>query len=980
MVSQSTFQTRARAIDHLGRGQIADCPTAVTELWKNSYDAYARNVSLHIFEGEPDVAGIFDNGSGMSRKDIDEKWLVIGTESKTDGQEIPEEDRFGLPVRPKLGEKGIGRLSAGFLAPVTLLVSKKQGIGFVAVLVDWRLFENPNLLISDIGIPIEEFEELDELKKLIPKMAKQCKGNLDGGNVTGKKEVERVVAAWKAFSAEEKKQGATETTASRIRNLDFTKLKLEDKLEFWDTEDEFEDGDSHGTALLLIDLNRELGVWVDPKVNSEDEDANNVKAKLKFTLNGFVDPNDSAIQDFQYIAEFHKTERRSVIIDSTNNHLDTEWLSSLEHYVSGTIDEKGWFNGNVTGFGIDQGKTRFRLTVPSLVDKKGKSKVGAFDFEIAAVEQELSKTSHDETELSAIKKTQKSFAGVLVYRDGVRVLPYGRPDSDFFELEARRGKHAGREFWAHRRVFGRVRISREHNQKLKDKAGREGLVDNETKRLFKDAVVDVLTTLARKFFGSDSPIRMPELKRVKAAKSRGEASVAKIRKSRRKEFLSCLNRTQKLLGKLEPNFEAIGEDLEAAAKAKDEKELINILERIEQFREVFESISLPAIPKGLGDREEEYREARDVLEEFESKIPEHEESALATLQKIKELDPRQMVDEYRLKELQLLGRQVQKQMLAISEKSNQLVSLWKSRLDQQLSTFDVDAMSIVDEVEEDLTWGIGEVQILADKFTSTAIGHANSVRRSIDLLLDGNDIDSAIAISDEGSLHANDKIQQLMLMAQSGIAVELIGHELEEMAQETESNFGRMPDNCKKSVAYKRAFNGFASLVDRFRFLSPFSVTSYRSRQEITGEEIAEFVSDFFGRRFENAEVDFKATKSFESISFTDLPSRIYPVFINLVNNSLYWLKYAKKKQIRLDMKDGLVIVADSGPGVDRDDIESLFQMFFTKRPQGRGIGLYLSQANLSVARHKIRYASKKDPTVLSGANFIIEFRGVIDE
>ena len=219
-----------------------------------------------------------------------------------------------------------------------------------------------------------------------------------------------------------------------------------------------------------------------------------------------------------------------------------------------------------------------------------------------------------------------------------------------------------------------------------------------------------------------------------------------------------------------------------------------------------------------------------------------------------------------------------------------------------------------------------------------------------------------------------------MLMAQSGIAVELIGHELEEMAQETESNFGRMPDNCKKSAAYKRAFNGFASLVDRFRFLSPFSVTSYRSRQEITGKEIAEFVSDFFGRRFENAEVDFKVTKSFESISFTDLPSRIYPVFINLVNNSMYWLKFAKKKQIRLDMKDGLVIIADSGPGVDRDDIESLFQMFFTKRPQGRGIGLYLSQANLSVARHKIRYASKKDPTVLSGANFIIEFRGVADE
>ena len=152
--------------------------------------------------------------------------------------------------------------------------------------------------------------------------------------------------------------------------------------------------------------------------------------------------------------------------------------------------------------------------------------------------------------------------------------------------------------------------------------------------------------------------------------------------------MSSLNKTQKLLGKLEPDFETISEDLKAAAKSKDEKKLIIILERIEQFREVFESINLPAIPKGLDEREEEYREARDVLEEIESTIPEHEESALATLQQIKELDPRQMVDEYRLKELQLLGRQVRNQMLAISEKSNQLVSLWESRLDQQLASFD----------------------------------------------------------------------------------------------------------------------------------------------------------------------------------------------------------------------------------------------------------------------------------------------------
>ena len=39
MATPVTFQTRARTIDHLGREQIADCPTAISELWKNAYDA-----------------------------------------------------------------------------------------------------------------------------------------------------------------------------------------------------------------------------------------------------------------------------------------------------------------------------------------------------------------------------------------------------------------------------------------------------------------------------------------------------------------------------------------------------------------------------------------------------------------------------------------------------------------------------------------------------------------------------------------------------------------------------------------------------------------------------------------------------------------------------------------------------------------------------------------------------------------------------
>ncbi len=47
-----SFKARARTIDHLGKGQIADCPTAISELWKNSYDAYSRDVALFTIDDE----------------------------------------------------------------------------------------------------------------------------------------------------------------------------------------------------------------------------------------------------------------------------------------------------------------------------------------------------------------------------------------------------------------------------------------------------------------------------------------------------------------------------------------------------------------------------------------------------------------------------------------------------------------------------------------------------------------------------------------------------------------------------------------------------------------------------------------------------------------------------------------------------------------------------------------------------------------
>ena len=97
----ATFKTRARALDMLGRQQIAGIPTAINELFKNAHDAYADNVELDYFRQEK-IVMIRDDGFGMTKDDFLSRWLVLGTESKVDGDKnfkstfLPEGHKYNL--------------------------------------------------------------------------------------------------------------------------------------------------------------------------------------------------------------------------------------------------------------------------------------------------------------------------------------------------------------------------------------------------------------------------------------------------------------------------------------------------------------------------------------------------------------------------------------------------------------------------------------------------------------------------------------------------------------------------------------------------------------------------------------------------------------------------------------------------------------------------------------------------------------------
>ena len=66
---------------------------------------------------------------------------------------------------------------------------------------------------------------------------------------------------------------------------------------------------------------------------------------------------------------------------------------------------------------------------------------------------------------------------IYLYRDTIRVYPYGDPKDDWLEIDAYRGTISAGQFLSNDQVVGFVNITQVENPNLRDKTSREGLID-----------------------------------------------------------------------------------------------------------------------------------------------------------------------------------------------------------------------------------------------------------------------------------------------------------------------------------------------------------------------------------------------------------------------------------------------------------------------------------------------------------------------
>jgi signal transduction histidine kinase len=972
-----TFQTRARTIDHLGRGQIADAPTAVSELWKNSYDAYAKDVALHIFDGSPELALVVDDGAGMSIGTFRDRWLVIGTESKIEDGDAEPDETFGLAKRVRQGEKGIGRLSAAFLAPVSLVVSKTVRDRYAAVLVDWRLFENPFLLIQDIRIPIVEFDEPSEMPALMNGMAEIVRSNFGVAAVEAKRDPESRVArlhdGWQRFSDYERSQNLGTSTHEELVEFWSLPLSIGDRhLNEWPV---YSGLASHGTALFLLGVHHDLAQWVQPGPPDDDERVS-VRDLLFRTLSGFVDPFVRKEPDFTYEVLLHFGDRTRRVLAS-KDVFGYDDLMSLEHVVDGSFDQRGRFKGRVVAFGQDLGIQEFVPSRP--LPQNRRDQVGAFKFCIGTFEQTPANTTHTEQQYDHLKGQADKYAGLAVYRDNLRVMPYGRPDSDFFKIEERRTLHAGRHFFSFRRVFGRVAISRVTNPQLKDKAGREGLVENRSRRELQILVMDLLKDFAVRFFGSDAPIRKEHLEEVAARTKSARETTNKLRADQRTVLRTFIKSNQPSLKAARTRIAQLKTKLADVVKSKDTSEVAVISSEARNLVRHIQEFKPTPPPRKLGNLETPYREYRDLFGSVSDEMADLRSAVVEVEAKIGADEPGEVVKARIKANAGAIGAYLTDAEKAFTARFDALRAEWRGIAAVDKGRYVEAASPYVKGHTSRIA--LSSVLSLVDQKRSEVESDLrakySSLLNALDRLKEGIDLEEALSVIDDDRAELEDRLRDIYQVAQLGIAVEIIGHELESLDVEVRRNLEKLPADVKSSRPYKLAYDAHSALTEKLRFLAPLKIAGYRNRERIAGAEIAEYVDEFFRRRFRDEKITFEATKAFRKMAFNDLRSRIYPVFVNLVNNSLYWLQFAKDRRIIFDFREGKAIVSDSAQGVDPDDVGRLFQLFFTRREKGRGLGLFLSRANLAVARHQIRYASGSDPRPLKGANFIIEFQGV---
>ena len=109
--------------------------------------------------------------------------------------------------------------------------------------------------------------------------------------------------------------------------------------------------------------------------------------------------------------------------------------------------------------------------------KKGNRKYECGSFKFHFYIFDFSRGISGKHELKQSEKNMLKDYRIYLYRDSVRVYPYGDPDDDWLNIDVTRGTARAGDFFSNDQIVGWVDISQKGNPGLRDKTNREGLIE-----------------------------------------------------------------------------------------------------------------------------------------------------------------------------------------------------------------------------------------------------------------------------------------------------------------------------------------------------------------------------------------------------------------------------------------------------------------------------------------------------------------------
>ena len=979
------FRTRARALDLLGRQQIAGIPTAINELIKNAHDAYADNLKIDFLR-KVNLLVLSDDGLGMTRDEFESRWLTLGTESKLANirTSLPPIDD-SKPIRSIMGEKGIGRLAIASIGKQVFVFSKAKRrlkeFNLVVAFINWEIFELPGLNLEDIVIPVKEFREtpsIDDLNGLKNEVVSSLE-KLNSENFIDTEDFKRI------------KKNIDSFTIDPSSFPEDIKLRYQSIIQ------------KGGTHFFISPVYETL--TNDIEGDSSDDEATKMEKMLMGFHNTMTPNHPQPALDIAF-KDYRSDDGTFVSIIDKEQFFTPEEFELADHHFQGEFDEYGQFKGLIKIYG----EKTYNHIVNWRENHYRQTECGPFKINLAYIQGDAKNSRIDLENYAIIKAKAKKYGGLYIYRDNIRILPYGDSDYDFLDIEKNRTKRISTYFFSYRRMFGAIEITNANNKGLIEKAGREGFIENKAYRQLQSILKNFFIQLAADFFNEngDSPLsqfwkqKKESFKAYYAALERRD----KLSKVKKEKFVNQLDSFFKDLTnhKINNDLDVIIDKFEKGLKSilfmhdPDEasQKIIDLESSIRKEISFYKKqISIPSpkgftITKSLRVDYETYLNEFKILEQtkfksvyelIDSLIEKYTSKLNLEVSKRKRLE--QAVEQISNDALSLNKKKKSETNDVVANVSRKIKTLTNDLLidldnqirnvkDQfkQLATKNVENFNLVEERKQ------MEMQIELIRDRNTEIME-RIIRQFESFYIEKNE-DGQIITNDqiaeatsEELEDLRDRLQSDIELSQLGLAVGILHHEFIGTIKSVRHSLKDLKAwsdvDEKLEGVYKNLKINFEHLDGYLNLFTPLNRRLNRRRENISLVDIKTFLIDLFKSRLERHNIAFKHTKGFSAHSIYGFRSTFYPVFVNLVDNAIFWLTQCDipEKVIRLHADDTGIYISNNGPKIKPQDKERIFALRFSRKPNGRGLGLSISKEVLSAEDYDISLVeARKDSTV----------------